>query len=207
MLAMFCDYCRRLFEFRQKVERYNPPQKDLAGISATSSASWLQPTRRIEQEEIEWREETEEERGKQSKLEARPKLEIYEDAEDLFTPRLLWWKVPIGKEGCEWKDSHVLNTECQTCKMIFRNISASLIEVLLKRTNQENNSIALVYQLKSITNSGRKMPGIASNEVILSVWLEVGQDLLPMGKLQVKELGKCIHQHFTSRVQKLNKHM
>jgi hypothetical protein len=205
---MFCDYCRRLFEFRQKVERYNPPQKGLAGISATSSASWLQPTRRLEQEEREWREETENGRGKRRKLEARPKLEIYEDAEDLFTPRLLWWKVPIGREGCELKDSHVLNTECQTCKMIFSNVSASLIEVLLKKTNQENNSIAFVYQLKSTTNPGRKRLGIASNEAILSVWLEVGQDLLPMVKLQVKKkLDKCIHQHFTSRVQKLNKHM
>jgi hypothetical protein len=185
-----CDYCRRLFEFRQKVERYNPPQKGLAAISVTSSASWLQPTRRLEQEEIEWREETEKEREEQRKLEARTKLEIYEDAEDLFTRRLLWWKVRIGREGCEWKDSHVLNTECQTCKMIFSNVSASVIKMLLKKTNQENNSIAFVYQLKSITNSGRKMPGFASNEVILSVGLEVGQDLLPMVGLQVKELGK-----------------
>jgi hypothetical protein len=123
-------------------------------------------------------------------LEARLKLEIYKDIEDLFTRRLLWWKVPIGRKSYESKDFYVLKTECQTCKMIFSNVSASLIEVLLKKTNQENNSIAFVYQLKSATYSGRKRPGIASNEVILSVWLEVRQDLLPMVKLQVKELGK-----------------
>jgi hypothetical protein len=192
---MFCDYCRRLFEFRQKVERYNPPQNGLAGISTASSASWLQP--RLEKEDREWREETEEEREEQRKLEARTKVEIYEDAEDLFTPRLLWWKVPIGREGCESKDSHVLNTECQTCKMIFSNV-----EVLLKKTNQENNSIAFVYQLKGTTNLTRRIMGIPGNEAILSVWLEVGQDLLPMVKLQVmKKHRKCIHQQFTSPVQ------
>jgi hypothetical protein len=143
-----------------------------------------------------------EEREEQRKLEARTKVEIYEDAEDLFTPRLLWWKVPIGRDGCESKDFHVLNTECQTCKMIFSNVSASLIEVLLKKTKQENNSIAFVYQLKSTTNVTRRIMGFPGNEAILSVWLEVGQDLLPMVKLQVmKTLRKCIHQHFTSRVQ------
>jgi hypothetical protein len=188
------------------VERYNPPQKSLGGISRTPNAPSLQTHDEQEkEEEREWnkfKEVHKLRRGRTGLKEGsneKPKIEIYEDAKDLFTPRLLWWKVPIGSDGLKSGESHVPSAECQICKMIFSNISASLVGALLKKNNhQENNSISFVYQLKSTKNSKRIM---ATEEAILSIWLEVGQELLPMAKLQIMQKPReYIHYPLTSQL-------
>lgn len=204
---MFCDYCRQLFELRQKAERYEPQHKGLAGTSSTS-APWSQPQlQQDSDEEREWSKET-----YKAKLESirrgekpasRPKIEIYEDVEDLFTPRLLWWKIPIRKDGLKAGYSHTPNADCQVCQMIFSNISPSLIDVLLKKNDKEEDGMAFVYQLKSTVNSKRM---VAGNEAILSISLEFGKELLPMVRLQVmRRLRKCAELLFRHRTCQLSR--
>jgi len=167
---MFCQYCRRLFEFRQSVEKYEPPQK--AGLGRhTDAASLDVPRLKIEPQNFK----------SQS---AVPKVQIYEDAKDMFTPKLLWWQVPITKDGLQSGTTHAPKSDCQICDMIFSNVSSSLVEALLKKEG-EKSQVAFVYQLKK-EGGDSELPFVRSvPESILSIWLNIGGMLIPMIKLKL----------------------
>jgi hypothetical protein len=158
---MVYDYCRRLFEFKQKVQPYTPPKK--RGLGRGSEAN-------VPQLKI---------KGPRSDASTvEPKVEVYEDAKDIFTSRLLWWKVPVGQEGLKNGDTHAPQINCQICDMIFSNASSSFVEVLLGK----ENGITFVYQLKSQNWTAKKS---MIPEAVLSVWLESGDKLLPMIQLSI----------------------
>jgi len=126
---MFCDYCRRLFEFRQTaVQPYEPPQKAPRGLLKPPETSPL----------------TIEQGNPPSK---NPRIEVCKDVKDIFSPRLMWWKVPIDKNSLS-NATQSPRADCQICAMIFSNASSSLVEALLQRGNG-GKQVAFVYQLKS----------------------------------------------------------
>lgn len=197
---MFCEYCRQLFELRQKAERYEPHHKGLGGISSTSTATsspWRQDQILHKKLEAEERERDRKRTRKPTQNVGdgtqapwlEPKVSVYEDAEDLFTPRSLWWKIPIFEHSLRNGYGHAPNKDCQVCKMIFSNVSMGLIDVLMKKNGEAENSgsgLAFVYQLKSVLGSEK---GVANNEAVLGIWLEFGRErekkLIPLVKLQV----------------------
>lgn len=167
---MFCEYCRRLFSFQQPVQQYQPVQKRRQNVlqeqrNPLHENSFL----RIEQAPQVIRTE-------------EPKVEVYEDVKDIFEPKLLWFKTPIGKEGLKNGKTHDPNGKCQVCDMVFSNVSGSLVEAVLRKhaggDEESDNGMGFVYRLK-------RTGGFMNPEPVLSVWLEVGEKLLPMVKLKI----------------------
>jgi hypothetical protein len=107
-----------------------------------------------------------------------PQIKVYEDAKDLFTPPLLWWKVPVGQHGLRMGDIHTPRADCHICNMIFSNVSSSFVEALLSK----ENDVGFVYQLKG---HDWKRTRSMIPEAALSVWLESGNQLFPMIKLSI----------------------
>lgn len=162
---MFCDYCRRLFEFRQPVSPYEPPEKRVLGNKQGSGGPATECTA-IQQRLLELQ-----------KLE----LEIYGDVQDIFKPRHRRWMTPVGKEGLKIGATHAPGLDCQVCDMIFSNISPSLVQALLRKAEvvDGESSVSFVYEL---TNENRRR---WTPEAVLSVWLGVSNQLLPMIKLKI----------------------
>jgi len=172
---MFCDYCRRLFEFKQQVEPYTPPTKR-ALVQGTENG--------VPQLEIKSPSST------SYAFAAQSQIKVYEDFKDVFTPPLLWWKVPIGQNGLRMGDIHTPRADCQICDMIFSNVSSSFVEALLSK----ENDVGFVYQLKGHHKShdkgrDRERTTRIVPEATLSVWLESGKQLLPMIKLSIVAQG------------------
>ncbi|KAF4636296.1 hypothetical protein G7Y89_g1777 [Cudoniella acicularis] len=109
----------------------------------------------------------------------RPKFEVYEDARDIFTPRVLWWQVPVGREGLKTGVTHSPGAKCQICAMIFSNVSSSFVKSLHENQNDHKKALSFVYQLKG-SGSQDQNPG-----TVLSVWISVGSRLLPMIQLAI----------------------
>src|SRR5882757_6774275 len=110
---MFCEYCRRPFSFQPPVQQYAPIQKRRHNVLQEHGSDNRQdPLLRIEQSpQVIGAEE--------------PKIEVYEDVKDIFTPKLLWFKTPIEKEGLKNRETHDPSGKCQICDMIFSNVSGS----------------------------------------------------------------------------------
>lgn len=176
---MFCEYCRRLFTFKQAVQHYQPVEKRRHHILQVQGANSNEyAALQIEQSPRVIGEET-------------SKIEVYEDTKDIFTPKLLWFKTAIGKEGLKDGETHNPNGKCQICDMVFSNVSGSFVEALLKTSGKDvvgdESSLSFVYQLKSDKFVDSRVPGAFSiiPDPVLSVWLEVGEKLLPMVKLKI----------------------
>jgi hypothetical protein len=163
---MFCHYCRRLFSFQQPVHQYAPIQKRRHNVLQEYwSDNRQDPLLQIEQSpQVIGTEE--------------PKIEVYEDVKDIFTPKLLWFKTPLGKEGLKNGETHDPSGKCKICDMIFSNVSGSFVEAVIRKHNEGGDRMGFVYRLK---RTGRLMnPG-----PVLSVWLELDEKLLPMIKLKI----------------------
>jgi hypothetical protein len=77
---MFCDYCRRLFTFTQPFLPYTPksrPLKDLQGVDIVLRiASSVSP-----------------------ETTSAPRIEVYEDVKDIFTPQTRLVEDECGGDG------------------------------------------------------------------------------------------------------------
>jgi hypothetical protein len=115
---------------------------------------------------------------------AAAKFEVYEDTRSIFAPRLLWFKTLIGREGLKDGETHDPSGGCQICKMVFSNVSGSFVEaVIRKQEGDRGEEMGFVYQLK-------REGFLTDQDPVLSVWLEVGEKLVPMVKLKISA-GDC----------------
>jgi hypothetical protein len=125
------------------------------------------------------------------KIDARPcpsapssntsSIKIFEDVKDIFTPKLLWWKTKVGKYGLRKGETHAPSADCWICDMVYSDVSSSFVEALL---GKKKDDVGFVYHLKGMTalQWGETNP---VPEAVVSVWLEVGEELLPMVNLKV----------------------
>jgi hypothetical protein len=165
---MFCDYCRRLFTFQQPVLPYTPVSKPLKGFREQGAESVLR---------IEAQPSSPEPSSNVSNI------KVFENVKDIFSPKLLWWKTKVEKCGLRKGETHAPSAECWICDMVYSDVSSSFVEALL---GKEKDDVAFVYRLKGMTpfQCGQANP---VPEAVVCVWLEVGEELLPMVKLKVAE--------------------
>jgi len=190
--TMFCEYCRRLFTFQQGVLPYTPKTskrkglQDSQGSDDTFEQGVLQHTPRTKLEHLKdpqkWVDvrKIESSAPSEKSTTRHSEFEVYEDVRDIFTPQLVWWKTKIHKDGLRKGETHAPSADCSICDMIYSNVSSSFVEALL---GKEKDDVSFVYQLKNEV----LVYGVTSPipEAMVSVWLEVGEKLLPMVKLKV----------------------
>lgn len=175
---MFCAYCHRLFSFQQPVQQYEPAQKRRRNVlQEQGSSNDGSPQLKIEQASLH--------QVTRDKLE----IEVYEDTRSMFTPKLLWFKAAIPKEGLKTGETHDPKGACLICGMVFSDVSGSFVEaVLRKQSGKGASEIGFVYQLKR-TEAFINL----REETVLSVWLEAGEKLVPMIKLKISAANcKCL---------------
>lgn len=176
---MFCDYCRVLFEFRQPLLPYTPPLKKILGskqqVDATASPNHASLAI---------------EAAAASTQESTPGIRIHQskDVDSLMTGRSesVWWKSDVGPEGLRTGVTHSPGLNCQICDMVFSNISPSLVEAVFNSPRRDKDPMKFVYQLSRKRHQMLKRPKkeVAQPDAVLSVWLDVNGNLLPMTQLQ-----------------------
>jgi hypothetical protein len=186
---MFCAYCRRLFSFQQRVEQYEPVQQQRYNILHEQGSSNADSQLKIEQSGLPVHQVINGHRRDE------PEIGVYEDTRTLFTDKVLWFKTLIGEEGLKNGETHDPKGGCLICRMVFSNVSGSFVEGVLRKQSINGGKaceMGFVYQLK-------RTSGEIGLEPVLSVWLEVGEKLLPMIKLKISSADRKSHHLYLRR--------
>ena len=123
---MFCNYCIQLLEFSQGVTPHAPQERPLRGD--TRGFTNAQPRQRVDVPSL--------------------RLKIHEENAGLETyNKSVWWRAPVHQDGLQALLPHSTDADCNLCKMIFSNISASIVGGLRRLPLEDGNSPFFVYKL------------------------------------------------------------